>query len=1126
MHYIPGLTRRVLFTGLLLLAISCMTPAAATADGPGACTDWVAILVSAEGQVEARYEEEGLARWHPVSLNDRYCAGDELRTLENSRAALQLRNDTIVRLDQSSMVKFVPVEPDVPLLLRLFSGRAFFLSRHPRPLTIETPFLNAASGGTEYLIEIDEATGATTLIVIEGVMHLSNPAGRLTVGAGESSVTRAGEAPAPHLAVRPRDVLQWALHYPPVLSLRELRLDMPAMPDPLDWRRSVQASIDAYHDGDLKGAFNYLREAPDDIDDPRFYAHRASLLLSVGRIDEARADIAQSLALAPGNGLARALESLIAVVLNAPEQALELALGAASTEPDSPSVRLALSYAWQANLNLPEALAAAQAATRLDPDSALAWARVAELWMSQGYLNEALAAARRAEALNPREARFHTVVGFAHLTRIEISAATAAFEAAIAIDSADPLPRLGLGLAKIRKGNLAEGRTDIEIAAALDPANALIRSYLGKAYYEEKRNPQAAAQFDLAKDLDPMDPTPYMYDALRKQTVNRPVEAMRDLQESVSLNDNRAIYRSRLLLDNDLATRNVSQGRIYTDLGFSQAGLVEGWKSVNIDPANHSAHRFLADSYAAIPRSDVARLSSLLVSQLLQPVNTNPVQPRLGDRAQVLSVDAGSALPSFNEYSQLFVRDRTRLLASGVVGGNDTWGEEVIISGLHGRFSYSLGQSRYETDGYRPNADISETDYNVFAQATLAPSSSVQAEYRYHDSQSGDLDLRFDRSFIEDFRRDMNIETWRVGLRHGISPRSNLIVSALHQDARDDVEIPSAILTLDSRNKGTISEAQHLFRGERVNTIIGAGYYDGERVDEGSVLGFIPLDSETDYKNTNVYLYSMIRYPLSVSWTLGINHDSLDHSDSDEDRDRTHPKFGIIWDVTSSTTFRLAALRATRRPIVSDQTIEPTQVAGFQQFFDDPFGTEYERYGAGIDWKISPVLLSGAEFAKREVDTPVFLLGERQVIESEEHTGRAYLAWAPDDRIAVRFEYLYESADADDISFSPFPDLKTHRGIVGINYYHPGGFFARLELRYIDQKITSFNVSTESVESGSDDFWLTNAAIGYRIPGRRGMVALQADNLFDRDFRFHDVIGRYPEMLPERIVFGRLTLSF
>jgi hypothetical protein len=49
--------------------------------------------------------------------------------------------------------------------------------------------------------------------------------------------------------------------------------------------------------------------------------------------------------------------------------------------------------------------------------------------------------------------------------------------------------------------------------------------------------------------------------------------------------------------------------------------LVEGWRLLNINPSNYSAHRFLADSYAALPRHEIARVSELLQSQLLQPVN-------------------------------------------------------------------------------------------------------------------------------------------------------------------------------------------------------------------------------------------------------------------------------------------------------------------------------------------------------------------------------------------------------------------------------------------------------------------------------------------------------------------------
>ena len=76
---------------------------------------------------------------------------------------------------------------------------------------------------------------------------------------------------------------------------------------------------------------------------------------------------------------------------------------------------------------------------------------------------------------------------------------------------------MGLALTTIREGNLKEGREQIEIGASLDPNNSLIRSYLGKAYYEENRDTEAGTQFDLAKEQDPKDPSPYFYDAIRKQ---------------------------------------------------------------------------------------------------------------------------------------------------------------------------------------------------------------------------------------------------------------------------------------------------------------------------------------------------------------------------------------------------------------------------------------------------------------------------------------------------------------------------------------------------------------------------------------------------------------------------------
>src|SRR6185312_3192294 len=121
---------------------------------PIECKEWSAKIVSIEGRVESL--RAGEATWQVVKLNDTYCPDDRVRTLENSRAGIQLRNETILRLDQNSMVRFSSPKPESSILLELITGSAFFMSRFPRSLTIETPFVNAASGGTEFFIEVNE----------------------------------------------------------------------------------------------------------------------------------------------------------------------------------------------------------------------------------------------------------------------------------------------------------------------------------------------------------------------------------------------------------------------------------------------------------------------------------------------------------------------------------------------------------------------------------------------------------------------------------------------------------------------------------------------------------------------------------------------------------------------------------------------------------------------------------------------------------------------------------------------------------------------------------------------------------------------------------------------------------
>ena len=97
--------------------------------------------------------------------------------------------------------------------------------------------------------------------------------------------------------------------------------------------------------GDLEAAFESIKGVPDTISEPRFFVYRASLLLAVGRVDEASKDIERALSLSPNYSDAIALQSVIAVVQNEREKALDIARKAVEADPKSAATLIALSYA-------------------------------------------------------------------------------------------------------------------------------------------------------------------------------------------------------------------------------------------------------------------------------------------------------------------------------------------------------------------------------------------------------------------------------------------------------------------------------------------------------------------------------------------------------------------------------------------------------------------------------------------------------------------------------------------------------------------------------------------------------------------------------------------------------------
>jgi hypothetical protein len=683
----------------------------------------------------------------------------------------------------------------------------------------------------------------------------------------------------------------------------------------------------------------------------------------------------------------------------------------------------------------------------------------------------------------------------------------------------------------------------------------LLRAYLGKAYFEEKRGPLDAIQFEVAKELDPLDPTAYFYNAIRLQTENQPVEALHELDAAIERNDNRAIYRSRLLLDKDRAARGTSLARVYNDLGFSQLGKIESARSLSLDPASASSHRFLSDTYRSGTRQEAARVSELLQSQMLQDINMNPVQPSLSSTNLNIIERGGPASAGFNEFTPLFERNQARFNVTGGAGSNDTNTSEAVLSGIYDRYSLSAGRFTYDTDGFRRNNNLKHEIYDFYAQAAVTPMINLQVEYGKRNTTHGDLAMKFDPDdYDPNFHNSLDSETWRVGARITPGQNSNILLSFIDVDRdidqgskSEDIFGPGSGFNLINESTSSDDtdqyEAQYLFQGTNFNAIVGGSYVD---VDRRDTLLFVletpfgdfpdpPFEDDFTIKDKRGYAYGNINLGPGMTWTLGVSYQDYDEGDV-FDFNKTSPKLGLQWQVSDALMLRGAYFEGVKPVLSSNRTLEPTQVAGFNQYFDDANATKFERYGVGADWTLSQDLTIGAEATKRELDSPVINTntGNGKFEDRDEWTHRVYGFWTPADRWSLSAEFVYdkfENESGSELAFDVPEYVRTLSFPLGVRYFHPSGLFASVGATYVDQKLRG--EPNYQHKTGDSDFTVVDLGVGYRMPKRMGVVSLSVQNVFDEDFDYMDdsyrtfqdepTVGPYT---PERTIMGRVMLSF
>jgi tetratricopeptide (TPR) repeat protein len=377
------------------------------------CEKWIAKMVSTKGRVEKQRLNHD--EWRQVGKNEFFCQGDQIRTKKNSRATFELGNESLVTLEQRSALIFPILDKgSFAWLLEIFQGSAFFRSRSPHQLKIDTPFVNAVHEGTEFIVTVNDQQ--TEISVFDGRVAAENQAGKVQINKGQLGIaTKDQITRVQALTIHPKDAVQWALYYPPIIDYQSLG-SMPTIP-------AIQQSLNFYQQGDVHQALSELNNIPEQQQDEHYFGLKASLLLTVGSVNEALQEIDRAQQLKATSSTASAIKAIIAVTKNHSNEALKLAQKATELDPSSAVAKIALSYTYQAAFKIPEALEATEQAVQLAPNNALAWARLSELQLSSGKRSDALESAQKAQLLNPQLDRTQTILGFANLAQIDIDEA-------------------------------------------------------------------------------------------------------------------------------------------------------------------------------------------------------------------------------------------------------------------------------------------------------------------------------------------------------------------------------------------------------------------------------------------------------------------------------------------------------------------------------------------------------------------------------------------------------------------------------------------------------------------------------------------------------------------------------
>ncbi len=530
----------------------------------------------------------------------------------------------------------------------------------------------------------------------------------------------------------------------------------------------VGAALALYQTGDAPGAYLLMKSADKpNPGHPIVKAMTGYFAMLVGRTEEARQLLGAAAASSSpvAQLLATCYLAQMDLVQNRKAEARSQADRAVALAPASPLALLTRALVDIADFQLPAAQRRLEKALETDPHFVDAALYLGKLYLGGNYFTKARQVADKALQQAPRDARVLSLAGFVDIAFRRFEKARERFTQSIKESPQLAEAHLGLAICQFRFQEPDRALAAMLTATLLDPRLSAYQSELGKAFYQVRAFDKALATWDYAAKLDPKDPTPHFYKGIALTDLNRPGEAVQSINQSIALNNNRAVFRSRLLMDRDQSTRNYNLARSYSQLGLGEWALSKAITAVKLDPLNASPHLFLSRAYRASDQRVVAVDSEDLLYRVLSPATQTTFRYLLE-----------------NDYTSMFEMPYARATIQGGIG---SWEERKAIHddfvGAYGGIPGAafFGQGSYLQDpGFRgKNADTQTWDAQGIFKVEPTVHGNLTGFVRYNNDNFGERGKPNDFFYRNetDYRANAKQQYYEASYLHNFTPNLGLL---------------------------------------------------------------------------------------------------------------------------------------------------------------------------------------------------------------------------------------------------------------------------------------------------------------------------------------------------------------